>query len=155
MSRSAAVRGKGSTITIMNRPFEILEHPADVGFLAHGAALAELFENSALAMLSLACDLETISEIDQHKIEACGEDLESLLYAWLAEVLAVMDAERLVFKRVAVTTLNEGRVRGVAYGESLNRERHRMGVAIKAVTLHQFAVENTGDEWRARVFLDL
>ena len=139
----------------MARPFEILEHPADVGFLAFGETLAEMFANAALAMITLACDPETIRETEQRKIEATGEDVESLLFAWLAEILAVMDAERLVLRRISVAFLDEGRVRGVAHGEKMDRERHRMGVAIKAVTFHQLAVENTDDGWRARVFLDL
>jgi SHS2 domain-containing protein len=139
----------------MARPFEILEHPADVGFLAYGATLEEMFANAALAMITLACNPETVRETEQRKIEATGEDAESLLFAWLAEILTVMDAERLVLRRVAVEFLDEGRVRGVAYGEKLDRERHRMGVGIKAVTFHQLAVENIADEWRARVFLDL
>jgi SHS2 domain-containing protein len=139
----------------MARPFEILEHPADVGFLAFGETLAEMFANAALAMITLACDPETIRETEQRKIEATGEDVESLLFAWLAEILAVMDAERLVLRRVSVAFLDEGRVRGVAHGEKMDRERHRTGVAIKAVTFHQLAVENTDDGWRARVFLDL
>jgi len=140
---------------IMSRPFEILEHPADVGFLAYGATLEELFANSALAMISLACDLENVRETEKRKIEASGDDVESLLYAWLAEVLAVSDIERLVLHRATVTFLDEGRVRGTVYGEPIDRARHRTGVAIKAVTLHQFAVENVDEGWRARVFLDL
>jgi SHS2 domain-containing protein len=139
----------------MSRPFEILEHPADVGFLAYGATLEELFVNSALAMISLACDLENVRETEKRKIEASGEDVESLLYSWLAEVLAVSDAERLILRRANVTFLTEGRVRGTVYGEPIDRTRHKTGVAIKAVTLHQFAVENVDDSWRARVFLDL
>jgi protein archease len=139
----------------MARPFEILEHPADVGFLAYGSTLEEMFANAALAMITLACDPETVRETEQRKIEATGEGAESLLFAWLAEILAVMDAERLVLRRVVVEFLDEGRVRGVAHGEKMDRERHRMGVAIKAVTFHQLAVENIEDGWRARVFLDL
>jgi SHS2 domain-containing protein len=139
----------------MSRPFEILEHPADVGFLAYGATLKELFANSALAMISLACDLENVSETEKRKIEACGEDVESLLYSWLAEVLAVSDAERLMLRRAEIAFLDEGRVRGMVFGEPIDRTRHKTGVAIKAVTLHQFAVENVDDGWRARVFLDL
>jgi SHS2 domain-containing protein len=127
----------------MSRPFEILEHPADVGFLAYGATLEELFANSALAMISLACDLEGVRETEKRKIEASGEDVESLLYAWLAEMLAVMDTDRLVLRRASVTFLDE------------DRARHKTGVAIKAVTFHQFTVENIDDGWRARVFLDL
>jgi SHS2 domain-containing protein len=139
----------------MSRPFEILEHPADVGFLAYGATLQELFANSALAMISLACDLEGVRETEKRKIEASGEDIESLLYAWLAEVIAVSDADRLVLRRAEVTFLDEGRVRGIVHGEPIDRARHKTGIAIKAVTLHQFAVENVDDGWRARVFLDL
>jgi len=139
----------------MSRPFEILEHPADVGFLAYGATLEELFANSALAMISLACDLEGVRETEKRKIETSGEDIESLLYAWLAEIIAVMDADRLVLHRVTVSFLDEGRVRGMVYGEPIDRARHKTGVAIKAVTLHQFAVESVDDGWRARVFLDL
>jgi SHS2 domain-containing protein len=66
-----------------------------------------------------------------------------------------MDAERLVLRRVTVTFLDEGRVRGMVHGERIDRGRHRTGVAIKAVTLHQFAVESVDDGWCARVFLDL
>ena len=139
----------------MSRPFEILEHPADVGFLAYGSTLKELFSNSALAMFSLACDLENVGETGRRKIEASGEDVESLLYAWLAEILAVSDAERLILRRAEVSFLDEGRVRGIVYGEPIDRARHKTGVAIKAVTLHQFAVESVDDGWRARVFLDL
>jgi SHS2 domain-containing protein len=51
--------------------------------------------------------------------------------------------------------LDEGRVRGTVYGEPIDRARHKTGVAIKAVTFHQFTVENIDDGWRARVFLDL
>src|ERR1700689_1719610 len=109
---------------IMSRPFEILEHPADVGFLAYGATLEELFANSALAMISLACDLEGVRETEKRKIEASSEDVESLLYAWLAEVLAVSDAERLVLRRAVVTFLDEGRVRGTVYGEPIDPARH-------------------------------
>ncbi|HUJ29782.1 MAG TPA: archease [Candidatus Acidoferrum sp.] len=141
--------------------FEIIEHPADVGFVAYGGSLTELFEGAALAMCSLACAPERIEERAEREIVASGVDIEALLYAWLAEILAVADAEQLVFKRVEVTSLDEprgnsaGEVRGIAYGEKFDRERHSAGTYIKAVTLHQFSVERTAEGCRARVFLDL
>jgi len=143
------------------RPFEILEHPADVGFLAYGATLAELFENAALAMCSLSCSREKIEEREQREIVATGADVESLLYSWLTEILAVADAEQLVFRRASVSELREpqagasGRAKGIAHGEKFDRSRHAAGTYIKAVTLHQFAVERTNSDFRARVYLDL
>jgi SHS2 domain-containing protein len=139
----------------MRVAFEILEHPADVGFLAYGATLEELFSNAALAMLSLACSPEGIEEREQREIDVTGADTESLLYAWLAEILAIADAELYVFRRCRVTEMSTARVRGVVWGEPFDPARHRAGTYIKAVTYHQFLVEKTADGWRARVFLDL
>lgn len=142
-------------------PFEIIEHPADVGFLAYGRSLVELFENAAAAMSSLAWTPENVEERERTEMSATGNDIESLLYAWLAEILAVADADQLVFRRVAITKLVEpqdtlpGMAQGTAFGEIFDRARHAAGTYIKAVTLHQFSVEQVDGGYRARVFLDL
>ena len=147
----------------MRAPFEVIEHPADVGFLAYGATLDELFANAALAMLSLGCALDHIEEREHREVAANGADTEALLYAWLADILAVADAEQLVFRRVQVTRLRlakangglQNDVRGIAYGEKFDRHRHAAGTYIKAVTYHQLRVEQMPDGWRAQVFLDV
>jgi SHS2 domain-containing protein len=139
----------------MPPPFEILEHPADVGFRAHGASLKELFVNAALAVLSIAGDLEAIEERERREIEATDGDTESLLYAWLAEIVAVADADRLVLRRVEVTSIEEGLVTGTAYGEHYDHNRHRAGTAIKAVTYHKFFAKQSPSGWVTEVFLDL
>ena len=146
----------------MRVAFEIIEHPADVGFLAYGATFEELFENAALAMMSLAGEVELIEEREHRNIEATAGDAEPLLFAWLAEILAVADAEHLVFRRAEVTQLDPGsagagecRVHGIAFGEAYDSSRHRSGTYIKAVTYHQLGIEKTGEGWRARVFLDV
>jgi SHS2 domain-containing protein len=136
-------------------PFEILEHPADVGFLARGANLRQLFVNSAQATASLACDLETIRDAESRKIAVTGEDMESLLYAWLAEIVAIADGEHFVFCRFEIQDLGDRSVRGIGYGEPFDRTRHCARVAIKAVTYHQFAVTRIPEGFEARVFLDL
>jgi SHS2 domain-containing protein len=146
---------------VVQVPYEIIEHPADVGFLAYGRTLAELFENAALAMCSLACAPDKIEETTQREIAVRGTDLVSLLYAWLAEILGIADAEQLVFRRATISQIQEprggapGEARGTAYGEVFDRERHAAGTYIKAVTLHQFMIERMPDGFRARVFLDV
>ncbi len=136
-------------------PFEILEHPADVGFVAYGRTLEELFENAALAMLSLACELESVEERITRFVQTTGSDNEALLYGWLAEVLAAADAEQLVFRRADVTAVGNGRACGTLFGEPYDKKRHQAGTYIKAVTYHQLRVEQTGEGWRAQVYLDV
>ena len=135
--------------------FEILEHPADVGFVAYGATREELFQNAAAAVLELACETTGIAERERRELVAEGDDFEALLFGWLAEILAVMDAEGVVFRRAEVTEMGDRRVRGIGHGEKFDRGRHRAGTYIKAVTYHQFRVEKTENGWTARVFLDV
>ncbi len=139
----------------MPAPFEILEHPADVGFVAYGRTLEELFENAALAMLSLACELVSVEERITRFVQTTGSDNEALLYGWLAEVLAAADAEQLVFRRADVTAVGNGRACGTLFGEPYDKKRHQAGTYIKAVTYHQLRVEQTGEGWRAQVYLDV
>ena len=117
--------------------------------------MKELFANAALALVSIAGDPTAVEERDRRGIEATGEDTESLLYAWLTEIVAVADADGLLFRRVEVTSLTAGRAAGVAYGEPYDRNRHRAGTAIKAVTYHRFLVRQSAAGWTAEVFLDL
>jgi len=137
------------------KQFEIIEHPADVGFVAYGATLEELFANAALAMMTLACEPAGLEERERREIEVAASDTELLLYAWLAEILAISDAEQLFFRRAEGVVLEEGRARGVVHGEKYDKARHRAGTYIKAVTLHQFRIEKTEEGWKARIFLDV
>ncbi|MGH9704119.1 MAG: archease [Candidatus Acidiferrales bacterium] len=143
----------------MKAAFEVIEHPADVGFRAYGATLEELFRNSALALLSLGCAPDGVQELERREITVRAVDVESLLFSWLAEILAVGDAEQLVFSRAEVLKVVEKEtgyeVRGSVYGEPFDRRRHTAGTYIKAVTYHQLSVEPTKDGWQAQVFLDV
>ena len=55
-------------------PFEILDHPADIGFRAFGRTLPELFENAALAMLSIRAEVEDVQPQQETRIAATGAD---------------------------------------------------------------------------------
>jgi SHS2 domain-containing protein len=140
---------------LVQPPFEILEHPADIGFRAWGRTREEVFENAALALFSLTCDLETVEEKESRAIEVSASEQETLLYAWLAELLAVSEGEHIVFRRAVVSLAGADRVLATVYGEPFDRERHHSGTHIKAVTFHQLKIEESAEGWCAQVFLDL
>jgi SHS2 domain-containing protein len=136
-------------------PFEILEHPADIGFRAFGRTREQVFENAALALFSLSCDLQTVREKESRTIEVSAAEQETLLYAWLAELLAISEGERIVFRRAVVSLASADHILATAHGEPFDRERHHSGTHIKAVTFHQLKIEESAEGWCAQVFLDL
>ena len=135
--------------------FEILEHPADIGFRAFGGTLPELFANAAAAMLSIACDLESISPKVEYPLTATGCDYESLLVNWLSEALYWFDGKRIALREFRVTHLEPDSIRALARGEPRTSERHRSKLIVKAVTWHQLKIAQIDRGWVAEVYLDI
>jgi SHS2 domain-containing protein len=136
-------------------PFEILEHPADIGFRAFGGTRAELFENAALALVSLASEPEDVAERLEYPLEAAGSDWESLLVGWLSEVLYWFDGKRIAFRRFQIRALDSELLSAAGYGEPRNSARHRARTIVKAVTWHQLKIRPTANGWMAEVYLDV
>ena len=134
---------------------EILEHTADTGFRASGGTLAELFENAALALVSVVLEPESIAEVDVYPIAAAGDDVESLLVNWLSEVLYYLDGDRVAIGRFQVDPVDPARVTGKGFGEPRDAARHRPKVIVKGVTYHQLKVVEEPAGWTAEVYLDI
>jgi SHS2 domain-containing protein len=136
-------------------PFEILEHPADIGFRAFGATLEELFENAALALVSIASEVADIEPRQEYSLETSASDTESLLVAWLSEVLYWFDGRRINFRHFRVTEIHSRRVAGMGLGEPRDPARHGAKLIVKAVTWHQLKVWQERGRWIAEVYLDV
>jgi SHS2 domain-containing protein len=137
------------------RAFDVLEHPADIGFRAFGNDLPELFANAALAMLSIAGDPEAAGPREEYPIAVQSGDRESLMVDWLSEVLYWFDGKRIAFRDISVTALTDSALQAVARGEPRDPERHRARLIVKAVTWHQLRVEQRDGQWVAEVYLDI
>jgi SHS2 domain-containing protein len=140
----------GSALT-----FEILEHPADIGFRAFGGTLASVFESAALALMSIAGEIEDVAAREEYHLEAAGTDYESLLVAWLNEVLYWFDGKRIAFRQFRVHELEPTQVTAVGWGETRNVVRHRAKLIVKGVTWHQLKIDRAGSGWAAEVYLDV
>jgi SHS2 domain-containing protein len=139
----------------MDANFELLEHPADIGFRARGENLRELFANCAHALVFLVLDPSNIQPAHQFPLSAEGNDYESLMVNWLNEVLYYTDSRRIAFAAFRILKLDESRIECLARGEPRDPERHPPKVVVKAVTYHQLKVFPTADGWTAEVYVDV
>jgi SHS2 domain-containing protein len=135
--------------------FDILEHPADIGFRAFGGSMAELYANSAMAMLSIAGDPSAAEPRAEYAIEVESGDREGLLVDWLNEVLYWYDGKLIAFREFRVDAISDERIAAVGVGEPRDPERHRAHLIVKAVTYHQLRVFERGGQWIAEVYLDI
>jgi SHS2 domain-containing protein len=121
------------------KPYELVEHTADVGVKAYGRTVAEAFEHAAQGMFDIITDKSPIDSIGEYNIELDAPDLEQLLVDWLSQLLYLNGAEDLVFGRFDVT-LTGTSLSAHIFGEKYDMKKHRMGVEIKAVTYHMVQV---------------
>ena len=136
--------------------YEPLEHTAEAGIIARGATLAEAFANAAEGMYAIMLELEGVAEREQRVIEIEGDGYEQLLVDWLLELLFLTETEDLVFRRFQIDELSETRLRGRAWGERYDRERHvSHNVTVKAVTRHMLEIGPADGGYRVQVLFDI
>jgi len=138
-----------------HRKYEIIDHTADAGIRAYGSNMEEVFANSALGMMSLMVDAESVRPIERREIKAEGRDWESLLVSWLGEVLYQVEAEGRVFREFQIDRLSPFTVWGWGLGEALDPARHAFKVEIKAPTYHMLELKEDKGRWTAQVIFDV
>ncbi len=141
--------------TMPRPPFEIMEHTADVGIVAHGASLEELFANAAAAMFTLMADLKNVRRTEERPIDVEARDHEALMVRWLTELLYYLDAEELLFSRFVVDEVSDTRLRARVFGERIDPHRHRLHFGVKAVTRHMLEVAEEDGGYRTQLLFDI
>ena len=138
------------------KKFEFLDiTTADVCFVAYGKDLNELFSNAALAMFETMINPNQIKPQSKKNLEVKGNDMKSLMFDWLNELLFYFGAENLAFSKFEVEIDKKTfSLKAVCSGEKIDPERHEIRTEVKATTYHKMEIEKN-DIWKARVILDV
>ncbi len=120
--------------------YEEIEHTADVGIRAHGKTASAIFEAAAEGMFSLIADPAKVEPKGELEIRLQAEDLPKLLVAWLSELLFLHETQHLLFSKFEVHVRGNA-LRALAWGETIDKRRHELKLAVKAVTYHRLSVD--------------
>ena len=131
---------------------------ADMGVIAEGETLEEVFRESARALTNLMVDIDTVEKKIERKITVKSEDLYSLLYDFLTELLIIRDSEGIVFSDFHIKIYREDdgyRLECIAYGEELDREKHNPKEEVKAITYHKMEIEERDGKYTIKYIVDI
>lgn len=130
--------------------FQEIPHTADWSVRVWAEDLPALFAESARAMNALAGTLVGKSPRVKRKFEAEGPDTESLLVAFLSELIFYQEQQNLAFDTFEVNIHSqklEVEMEGVEI-ESVDK-------AIKAVTFHNLKIERTDRGFETTIVFDV
>ena len=133
--------------------FEELEHTADVRIRVMSATLEDLFSEAARAlMVVMYGEVHTGEMIRRVEIEA--PDLESLMQAFLSEVLFVSEVENMVVSGADVR-ISGTRLAADLSGEPFSRDRHLGGREVKGIAMHGLSLRYDHDTYILEIIFDV
>jgi SHS2 domain-containing protein len=133
-----------------NRGFKEIQHTADWALHVWADDLPSLFAEAARGMNTLAGMKLTDGPRTSRNFEVAGADAESLLVAFLSELIYTQEQEHLGFDRFDIRMRGEKaivNVRGAPL-ESVTK-------AIKAATYHNLKIEKTDRGYEVVIVFDV
>ncbi len=135
--------------------WELFPHGADVGIRGLGPSQAAAFEQAALALTAVITDPKGVAERRAVDIACEAPDPEILLVDWLNALIYEMATRAMLFGRFSVR-IDGRRLRGRAWGETLDARRHQPAVEVKGATLTMLMVaEDRPGHWLAQCVVDV
>ena len=145
--------------------YDYFDVTADIGFYAYGNSLDEAYENAGLAMFNVITDISKVKKEESREFEIVSEDLVSLLYDYLEELLFLQDTEFLFFSDFKVniekivdgesSNLENYKLTCFACGEEIDWNVHSPKSEVKAITFHKMCVKEDNGVFKLRAILDL
>ena len=135
--------------------FEVFAVTADKGVRAWGKDLPEVFASAARGMWSLMVEPGRAQRREMLPVTVEATDRETLLVAWLNELLYLHEVERFVAADFAFRYVTDTRLEAEVWGERVDRARHPLVGHVKAATYHLLHVRPTDGGWEAQVVVDV
>lgn len=135
--------------------WEHFPHEADMGVRGIGATREQAFEQAALAMTTVICDLIKVAPRDPVEIHCDAPDDELLLVDWLNAIVYEMATRHMLFSRFQVR-IDGTRLTATAWGEPMDIARHQPAVEVKGATYTALRVAHEPDGmWLAQCVVDV
>lgn len=141
------------------KPYEIVDHTADIGIKVWGPTLTELFENAAKGMFHIiSCGKgPSGGERIKRKLELRNntDAMEELLVIWLSEILYIFNKEKICLDNFKITGLNNAKLNAEIEGSNIDLYQSNNYTEIKAVTFHNLKIDEDVNGFSCTIIFDV
>jgi protein archease len=123
--------------------YRYLDHMTDAFIEVIGDTIDEAFQKAGISVVDTIVDISLVEGKESRIIEINADDLKSLLYNWLEEIIILTITDGFVGKTFDVTITRNSRYHLLAniMGEEINFARHHFKMEIKAPTYHLMEIK--------------
>jgi len=135
--------------------YERTEHTADEAFRLSAGDLSGIFVAGARALLEVLTDPQKVEPRENRSIALAADDNESLLVAWLNELIYLFETQAMLFSEFEVNIRPGPNLEAVVRGEPRDPARHPVEAVVKAATFQDLAIRRAGDGWETKIVFDV
>jgi SHS2 domain-containing protein len=138
------------------KPYERIDHTADIGIRVYGASVKKLFENAARAAFDvIAKPLRTTTRNGSRtfKIQLKENNTEELLVRWLGELLSLSDWKKVIFTEFDILDFSGTKIQAAVKGSP--RKYFTILTEIKAVTYHELKIKKENSRYAVQIIFDV
>ena len=132
--------------------YKFIEHTGDIKIQVYGKTLNEVFENSVIAISEYISRGKKIKSAKGKTVDVSGNDLESLFYNFLDELIYLIDADNFISVKAKVA-IRGNNLHAELFGDSASDYKELD--QIKAATYSEMYVKKTPAGWEAQAVLDV
>jgi len=138
----------------MQQGWRHFPHGADLGVCGWGPNPEAAFEQAALALMAAITGAEIAAAVPV-EINCEAANLELLLVTWLNAIIYEMTVRQMLFSRFDVR-IDGNSLKGLLWGESVDRTRHEPACEPKGATFTELSVaKDASGRWTARCVVDV
>ncbi len=124
--------------------YRYLDHMTDAFIEVTGDTIDEAFGNAGISVVDTIVDIKSVENKEDREIRLYANDLKSLLYSWLEEIIILTVTDGFVGKifHVKITKNDRYHLLAKVSGEEINFEKHHFKMEIKAPTYHLMEIKD-------------
>ena len=121
-----------------------LDHMTDAFIEVTGNTMDEAFDNAGISVVDTILDIKSVENKEDRKIEIHANDLKSLLYSWLEEIIILTITDGFAGKifNVKITKNDTYHLVAKISGEEINFAKHHFKMEIKSPTYHLMEIKD-------------
>lgn len=134
--------------------YEFFEHTADIGIIVEGKTLEELIENLVLVYSDLTTEISKLKTPISMKLKLSYENIEDGIIKLIEEIIFLFETKKFLPKKCSVK-VKDKEILCDLKGDIFDISKHPQKFIIKAITYHQFKIENQNNKWILRAVFDV
>jgi len=136
-------------------PYKFISHTADIKIRVADSSLPKAFSTSAQALKSIITPKTKIFPKNQKTINLHSQDLKSLLFDFLQEIIFLAEAKDFIISKIKKISLNtkEFKIKAILLGDKFSK--YNLTNPVKAITYYQMKIEKQNKNYLIEFVLDI